>query len=126
MVIYLLPIIVVKPKTTTFLNCCKGFFSLKKKLDKYIKEARTNINGKEWKMAVRIGKTAAKLFNKRGYLETNMNDIAAKAKMSKGSVYHYFPSKDEILYFILSNYMDLILTDLEHKVMLPLVSREIL
>jgi AcrR family transcriptional regulator len=80
-----------------------------------MKEARTNVNGKGWEMAVRIGKTAAKLFNKRGYLETSMNDIAAKAKISKGGVYHYFSSKDEILYFILSNYMDLILTDLEQK-----------
>ena len=80
-----------------------------------MKEAWKNVNGKEWKMAVRIGKAAAKLFNKRGYLETSMNDIAAKAKMSKGGVYHYFTSKDEILYFILSNYMDLILADLEQE-----------
>jgi len=80
-----------------------------------MKEAWKSINGKEWKMAVRIGKAAAKLFNKRGYLETSMNDIAAKAKMSKGGVYHYFTSKDEILYFILSNYMDLILEDLDQE-----------
>ena len=80
-----------------------------------MKEAWKNINVKEWKMAVRIGKAAAKLFNKRGYLETSMNDIAAKAKMSKGGVYHYFTSKDEILYFILSNYMDLILEDLDQE-----------
>ena len=80
-----------------------------------MKEALTNVNGKEWKIAVRICKTAAKLFNKRGYLETSMNDIAAKAKMSKGGVYHYFTSKDQILYFILSNYMDLILADLEQE-----------
>ncbi len=74
-----------------------------------------NNNEKGWKTAVRIGKTAARLFNKKGYLETSMNDIASKAKMSKGGIYHYFSSKDEILFFILSNYMDLILKDLNEK-----------
>lgn len=68
---------------------------------------------KKHKRALKIGKAAVELFNKNGYLETNMDDIAAAANMSKGGVYHYFSSKDEILHFILSNYMDLILNDLE-------------
>ena len=67
------------------------------------------------KKSLRIGKAAVKLFNKKGYLETNMDHIAAAAKMSKGGVYHYFSSKDEILHFILSNYMDLLLNDLESE-----------
>ena len=61
----------------------------------------------------RIGNAAAKVFNKKGYLETNMDDIAAAAKMSKGGIYHYFSSKDEILFFILGSYMDVVLEDLE-------------
>lgn len=61
----------------------------------------------------RIGDAAAKVFNKKGYLETNMDDIAAAAKMSKGGIYHYFSSKDEILFFILDSYMDVVLEDLE-------------
>ena len=68
---------------------------------------------KKLKNSLRIAKAATRLFNKKGYLETNMDDIAAAARTSKGGVYHYFSSKDEILYFILSNYMDLILKDLE-------------
>jgi AcrR family transcriptional regulator len=80
-----------------------------------MKDTPTSINEKGLKIAVHIGKAAARLFNKKGYLETSMNDIAAKAKMSKGGIYHYFSSKDEILYFILSNYMDLILIDLEQE-----------
>ena len=68
---------------------------------------------KKRKMSLKISKAAARLFNKKGYLETNMDHIAAAAKMSKGGVYHYFSSKDEILHFILSNYMDLILDGLE-------------
>jgi len=68
---------------------------------------------KKLKRALNIAKAAVRLFNKNGYLETNMDHIAAAAKTSKGGVYHYFSSKDEILHFVLSNYMDLILRDLE-------------
>lgn len=67
------------------------------------------------KKSIRIGKAAVRLFNKKGYLQTNMDDIAAAAKMSKGAMYHYFSSKDAILFFVLSNYMDVILHDLESE-----------
>jgi len=70
---------------------------------------------KKSKKPLKIGKAAARLFNKSGYIETNMDHIAAASKMSKGGVYHYFSSKDEILHFILSNYMDLILDHLESE-----------
>ncbi|RLB07569.1 MAG: hypothetical protein DRG50_02405 [Deltaproteobacteria bacterium] len=64
---------------------------------------------------ISIAKIAAKLFSTRGYLETSMDEIAAAAKISKGGIYHYFTSKVEILYFILNNYMDLVLGDLEEE-----------
>ncbi len=67
------------------------------------------------KRRTEIGKAAARAFNKQGYLETNMNDIAAAAKLSKGGLYHYFNSKEEILFFILDNYIDLVLEDLESQ-----------
>lgn len=63
----------------------------------------------------KIGKAAASVFNKKGYMETNMNDIAAAAKLSKGGLYHYFNSKEEILFLILDNYMDLALEGLESE-----------
>ena len=63
----------------------------------------------------KIGSAAAKVFNKKGYLKTNIDDIAAAAKMSKGGIYHYFSSKDEILFFILDSYMDIVLKDLESR-----------
>jgi AcrR family transcriptional regulator len=68
---------------------------------------------KRLEKAVSIGRAAAKLFNEKGYLETSMDDIAAAANLSKGGIYHYFFSKHEILYFISTNYMDLLLKDLE-------------
>ena len=66
----------------------------------------------------KIGKAAAHVFDKICYLKVNLDDIAAAAKMSKGGIYHYFRSKDEILFFVLDNYMDLVLKDLESQLAL--------
>jgi AcrR family transcriptional regulator len=56
---------------------------------------------------------AAELFSTRGFLETSMDDIARAAKLSKGGMYHYFKSKTEILFAILSDFMDRVLDDIE-------------
>lgn len=61
----------------------------------------------------RIGRAAARLFNQKGYLETSLADISSAVGMSKGGIFHYFPTKNEILYFMLSNYMDVVLEGLE-------------
>ena len=71
------------------------------------------LDGKKSEMIYRIGKAAAMLFHEKGYLETSMDEISNASGLSKGGVYHYFPSKNEILYFILMNHMDLILGNLE-------------
>ena len=70
---------------------------------------------KKLEKAVAIGKMAAALFNQKGYLETSMDDISITAQLSKGGIYHYFSSKHEILYFISTSYMDLLLKDLEQE-----------
>jgi TetR/AcrR family transcriptional regulator, cholesterol catabolism regulator len=54
-----------------------------------------------------ILRTAARLFQQRGYDATSMNDVAAALKLSKGGLYHHFQSKDEILYHIMSHAMDI-------------------
>jgi AcrR family transcriptional regulator len=53
-----------------------------------------------------IAKVSAQLFAEKGYLQTSMEDIAAAAKVTKGGVYHYFGSKNDILYFICSTYVE--------------------
>jgi AcrR family transcriptional regulator len=63
----------------------------------------------------KIGKAAARVFDRIGYLRANLDDIAAAVKMSKGGIYHYFASKEEILYFVLDNYMDRVLENLESQ-----------
>ncbi len=54
-----------------------------------------------------ILRTAARLFQQRGYDATSMNDVAAAIKFSKGGLYHHFQSKDEILFHIMSHAMDI-------------------
>lgn len=54
-----------------------------------------------------ILRTAARLFQQRGYDATSMNDVAAALKLSKGGLYHHFPSKDEILFEIMNHAMEI-------------------
>lgn len=54
-----------------------------------------------------ILRTAARLFQQRGYDATSMNDVAAALKLSKGGLYHHFQSKDEILFEIMGHAMDI-------------------
>ena len=72
-------------------------------------------NGKEWVKRAAIGRAAATLFDKKGYLETSLKDISEAAKLSKGCIYYYFSNKHEILYFILDVYMDHLLEGLEDE-----------
>ncbi|TQR44468.1 TetR/AcrR family transcriptional regulator [Paenibacillus popilliae] len=41
--------------------------------------------------------SAMKLFASKGFVQTTMQEVASFCKMSKGSVYQYFSSKDELL-----------------------------
>jgi TetR/AcrR family transcriptional regulator, cholesterol catabolism regulator len=62
-----------------------------------------------------IATTAARLFSTKGYIETSMEDVAAASKISKGGMYHYFSSKDDLLYFVLSGFMNLVLENVEQE-----------
>jgi TetR/AcrR family transcriptional regulator, cholesterol catabolism regulator len=63
-----------------------------------------------------ILRTAARLFQQRGYDATSMNDVAGALKLSKGGLYHHFQSKDEILFDLMNQAMDIT----EAKVVTPL------
>jgi len=67
------------------------------------------------KRIMKIARIASRLFDRKGYLATSVDDIAAAARVTKGGVYHYFGSKTEILYFICSTYVDLDLENLEQS-----------
>jgi len=44
----------------------------------------------------KILKESARLFKIKGYYNTTMSDIASACGLLKGSIYHYFKSKDDI------------------------------
>jgi AcrR family transcriptional regulator len=76
--------------------------------------ARTKAEGSELKKKMDlVADAGAELFSIRGFLETSMEDVAAAANLSKGGMYHYFAGKTEILFYILSGFMDLVLQNLE-------------
>lgn len=52
--------------------------------------------------AIKLIQSATELFNDFGYTGTSINDIAKKSKLSKGILYHYFQSKDDVYLFCLS------------------------
>lgn len=54
-----------------------------------------------------ILRTAARLFQQRGYDATSMNDVASALKLSKGGLYHHFQGKDEILFEIMNHAMEI-------------------
>lgn len=41
---------------------------------------------------------SAEIFAKKGYEKTTLEEIAAELKMTKGSIYHYFKGKEDILF----------------------------
>jgi AcrR family transcriptional regulator len=49
-----------------------------------------------------ILRAATTLFAEQGYRETNLNQIAVELGFRRQAVYHYFPAKDEILYELIA------------------------
>ncbi len=62
-----------------------------------------------------IAAAAGKLFSTKGYIETSMEHVASASKISKGGMYHYFSSKDDLLYLVTSGFMNLVLESVEQE-----------
>ena len=56
---------------------------------------------------------AADIFAKKGYKATSVREIAEKAGINKATIYHYFSSKEEMLFKIMDNAMEEALKNLE-------------
>lgn len=57
---------------------------------------------------------AIKVFKEKGYHKATIREIAEEAKISPGSIYDYFNSKDDILYLFFENYVRTFFEKLEH------------
>lgn len=56
-----------------------------------------------------ILKAAAQLFATQGYANTSIVDLTTACDLSRGALYHYFASKEEILFDILKTHLDSVL-----------------
>ncbi|MEA1921132.1 MAG: TetR/AcrR family transcriptional regulator [Pseudomonadota bacterium] len=61
----------------------------------------------------RLFDTAAALFAEKGYHGTSINDLAQAMGLQKGSLYHYFKSKEELLFRLLDEYITAALQEIE-------------
>jgi AcrR family transcriptional regulator len=68
----------------------------------------------------RIVEAARGLFFKQGYTATGMSQILEAAKANSGSLYHFFPSKEDLLAAVLEKYQSM----LEPHVLQPAFARE--
>lgn len=55
-----------------------------------------------------IAERAARLFDRQGFHQTTMEDIAVDVGIKKPTLYHYVNSKDEILYLIHEEFLGLL------------------
>lgn len=69
----------------------------RRRVTSHVMDEQRLLEGKE-----RIAAAAAGLFLSGGYHSTSVREIAQKAGVSVGSVFNYFRSKEEILFFLFS------------------------
>lgn len=62
---------------------------------------------------LRIIRAAERVYRERGFAAAGMREIAAEADLSPANLYHYFGSKEELLYFCQDRALDRMLVALE-------------
>jgi AcrR family transcriptional regulator len=60
-----------------------------------------------------IVEEAARLFARDGFNGTAVSDIAKACSMSKSLLYHYYPSKEDLLYAVMSAHVETLVEDVE-------------
>lgn len=56
-----------------------------------------------------IVEKAAKLYAERGFLGASISDLAQACRMSKSLIYHYYPSKEDILFDVMHSHVKALL-----------------
>jgi AcrR family transcriptional regulator len=69
---------------------------------------------------------AAGLFDQHGYYSTSMEDIAEAVNLRKPTLYHYFRSKDEILFWIHEEFINLLIARQERRLATPMEPTQLL
>lgn len=63
-----------------------------------------------------LAEVATKIFVEKGYKSASLQDIANEAVISKATIYHYFKTKEEILYYILKTETDTFIDILKNSI----------
>ena len=66
-----------------------------------------------------ILEAAAQIFSEKGYHAASMQDIAQSVDLQKASLYHHFPSKQEILLAVLDRALDILIANMQQVLELP-------
>jgi AcrR family transcriptional regulator len=61
-----------------------------------VEQEQTRVQRKRSRRMQEILGVAAQLFGERGYEAVTVEEVAARLDVTKGSIYYYFPSKDEL------------------------------
>lgn len=69
---------------------------------------------------------AAMLFAQKGFLGTSILDIARACGASKSLLYHYYPSKEDVLVGVMSSHVDVLLEDVAEVLAQGLPAKEAL
>lgn len=67
---------------------------------------------------------AAALFAKAGYPSAKMQDIAQACGATKSMLYHYFPTKDDLLYAMLMEHLERVVHSVEEAIAIKAPARE--
>ena len=59
------------------------------------------VNGMEDSPRGRVLSAAARLFREKGFERTTVRDIAREVGIQSGSIFHHFPTKEDILYAVM-------------------------
>lgn len=71
-----------------------------------------------------IVEKAADLFAERGFLGASVSDIAKACKTSKSLLYHYYPSKEDVLYAVMASHIDGLVESVETALGEPGAARD--
>ncbi|HET8612676.1 MAG TPA: TetR/AcrR family transcriptional regulator [Sphingomonas sp.] len=74
--------------------------------------ARTQAADYEQRREAIVAK-AADLFAERGFNGASVADLALACETSKSLIYHYFPSKEDILHEVMASHIDQLVEDIE-------------
>lgn len=68
----------------------------------------------------KILEAAAQIFSQKGYHATSMSDIAGAVNLQKASLYHHVDSKQDILFSLLEEALDLVFNRVARVLTLPI------